>query len=144
MLLLFFADLYLTHFDVLQLKNENSYSHHFDPQLGISVIDRFTYHLLEFMEEKGSKASIGDLPPFLTPNKLHSTVGVDASHFTRPLKEVPLTDFMGSVLSVIPHISNGEKKKEDKMPNLPSDDLAAKAFFAEGDNDFPIGGQRVF
>ena len=31
-------------------KGENSYSHHLDRSIGLSVIDRFTYWTLEFME----------------------------------------------------------------------------------------------
>ena len=31
-------------------KGESSYSHHVDRDIGLSVIDRFTYHTLEFME----------------------------------------------------------------------------------------------
>ena len=31
-------------------KGESSYSHHIDRNVGLSVIDRFTYFTLEFME----------------------------------------------------------------------------------------------
>lgn len=32
-------------------KGENSYSHHLDPDIGVAVIDRFTYFTLETMEQ---------------------------------------------------------------------------------------------
>jgi glycosylphosphatidylinositol transamidase (GPIT) subunit GPI8 len=32
------------------LKGENSYSHHLDSDIGVSVVDRFTYYTLAFFE----------------------------------------------------------------------------------------------
>jgi len=82
------------------MRNENSYSHHNDPELGTPVIDRFTYHTLEFMEQRGEKATIGQLMRHLTPAKLMSNAKMDTSLFSRPAGQVRLTDFLGSVLKV--------------------------------------------
>mmetsp|Transcript_1438 Transcript_1438/g.2391 ORF Transcript_1438/g.2391 Transcript_1438/m.2391 type:complete len:260 (+) Transcript_1438:1-780(+) len=82
------------------VRNENSYSHHNDPELGTSVIDRFTYYTLEFMNNYGNKANLAQLFSYLSYNRLHSTVKWDGSRFPRKLSEVPLTDFLGSVLPV--------------------------------------------
>jgi phosphatidylinositol glycan class K len=32
------------------MKGENSYSHHLDPDVGVSVVDRFTFYTLAFFE----------------------------------------------------------------------------------------------
>mmetsp|Transcript_21413 Transcript_21413/g.41992 ORF Transcript_21413/g.41992 Transcript_21413/m.41992 type:complete len:360 (+) Transcript_21413:171-1250(+) len=87
-------------------RNENSYSHHNDGDLGTPVIDRFTYHMLEFMDRQGSKANFGDLLRYLTPQKLMSTAAMDTSHFSRPVSSVRLTDFLGSVLQVDTKLAN--------------------------------------
>ena len=43
--------------------NESSYSHHDDPDIGVAVIDRFTYYILEVLEKVNmqSKATLKDL-----------------------------------------------------------------------------------
>ncbi|GBG31205.1 GPI-anchor transamidase [Hondaea fermentalgiana] len=81
-------------------RNENSYSHHSDGHLGTAVIDRFTYYMLEFMDRRGDKANLGDLMRYLTPQRLMSTAAMDTSKFSRPVKSVALTDFLGSVLKI--------------------------------------------
>lgn len=45
------------------LTGEDSLSHHVDYDVGVSIIDRFTYYLLEFLQEvgPGSKATMQDL-----------------------------------------------------------------------------------
>jgi phosphatidylinositol glycan class K len=40
------------------LLGENSYSHHMDATVGLSVIDRFTYYTLEFMEKHHKSGNI--------------------------------------------------------------------------------------
>lgn len=42
---------------------KKSYSHHLDEDLGVTVIDRFTYYSLEFLEniKKDSKATLDEL-----------------------------------------------------------------------------------
>lgn len=42
---------------------EDSLSHHVDYHVGLSIIDRFTYYLLEFLQgiRPGSKATMQDL-----------------------------------------------------------------------------------
>jgi phosphatidylinositol glycan class K len=36
------------------LEGEKSYSHHASSELGVSVIDRFTFYFLQFMEKRVS------------------------------------------------------------------------------------------
>jgi len=93
-------------------KDENSYSHHGDHEhLGVSVIDRFTYFTLEFLERNKEKLikdsgslTLQDLFQYYNPVKLHSHVGWNST-LTRPLNKVPLTDFFGSFLQVKTGIS---------------------------------------
>ena len=42
---------------------ESSYSHHNDPVLGLSVVDRFTHATLDFLEGQSmdSKATLADM-----------------------------------------------------------------------------------
>ncbi len=55
--------------DTCSLENagENSYSHHTDMDVGVAIIDRFTYFALEFFEavHRGSNASMADFLAFM-------------------------------------------------------------------------------
>ena len=46
---------------------ENSYSHHTDMDVGVAIIDRFTYFALEFFEtvHRGSNASVADFLAYM-------------------------------------------------------------------------------
>ncbi|SCU82191.1 LANO_0B05424g1_1 [Lachancea nothofagi CBS 11611] len=79
--------------------DESSYSHHSDVEVGVAVIDRFTYYTLEFMEkiEKNSSLSLQDLFDSYTFEKVHSHVGVKTDLFERIPSQVLVTDFFGSV-----------------------------------------------
>ncbi|RIA80606.1 peptidase C13 family-domain-containing protein [Glomus cerebriforme] len=81
---------------------ENSYSHHMDTDIGVAVIDRFTYYNLEFLErvDMQSKATLQDLFNSYNPSFIHSTPGVRSDLFRRPLNKVLVTDFFGSVQNV--------------------------------------------
>ncbi|UZO26079.1 glycosylphosphatidylinositol anchor biosynthesis [Rhizophagus irregularis] len=81
---------------------ENSYSHHMDTDIGVAVIDRFTYYNLEFLEkvDMQSKATLKDLFNSYNPNFIHSTPGVRSDLFSRPLDKVLVTDFFGSVQNI--------------------------------------------
>ncbi|KAF8196655.1 peptidase C13 family-domain-containing protein [Mycena galopus ATCC 62051] len=82
--------------------DQNSYSYENDPELGISVIDRFTHYILEYMEKinKTSHDSMADLFASYDPAKIHSDPGVRSDLFPRPLDEVRITDFFGGVAQV--------------------------------------------
>jgi len=84
-------------------KGENSYSHHSDSQLGLSVIDRFTYQTLEYMEKyvtPDSNATLEDLFSTYDFQVLKSTAGWRTDLAKRRLDEIPITDFFGSVTRV--------------------------------------------
>lgn len=55
---------------------ENSYSHHSDPEIGVSVIDRLTYYTQRFFEGVSlmSTATLQDWYRELTFDRVHSTI----------------------------------------------------------------------
>ncbi|GAA5867749.1 hypothetical protein JCM1840_006679 [Sporobolomyces johnsonii] len=83
-------------------KDENSYSHHADNDIGVAVTDRYTHHVLTFLEtiNKTSKATMQNLFETFSPQVIHSTPGVRSDLFQRPLSETLLTDFFGGVSEV--------------------------------------------
>ncbi|GAA5840663.1 hypothetical protein JCM5353_000264 [Sporobolomyces roseus] len=83
-------------------KGENSYSHHADNDIGVAVTDRYTHHVLTFLEEinKTSKATLQDLFNTFSYEVIHSTPGVRSDLFQRPLGETLLTNFFGGVSEV--------------------------------------------
>ncbi|KAJ7665892.1 peptidase C13 family-domain-containing protein [Mycena polygramma] len=82
--------------------DQNSYSYENDADIGVSVIDRYTHYVLEFMERinKTSHESVADLFATYDPVKIHSEPGVRSDLFGRPLEEVRITDFLGGVAHV--------------------------------------------
>ncbi|KAH9614731.1 hypothetical protein KSS87_019026, partial [Heliosperma pusillum] len=86
------------------LKGENSYSHHLDSDVGVSVVDRFTYYTLAFFERLNiyANASLTSLFNSYNPNSLMSTAYYRTDLYQRSLEEVPVTNFFGSVMETIP------------------------------------------
>lgn len=60
--------------------DQSSYSHHADNDVGVAVIDRWTYYVLEFLETQvtsaNSKLNLGDLFDSYDESKIHSQPGV--------------------------------------------------------------------
>ncbi|POY74882.1 hypothetical protein BMF94_2155 [Rhodotorula taiwanensis] len=83
-------------------KDENSYSHHADDDVGVAVTDRYTHHLLTFLEtiNKTSTVTMQNLFDTFSYEVIHSTAGVRSDLFQRPLNETLLTDFFGGVSEV--------------------------------------------
>lgn len=93
-------------------KNENSLSHHNDETIGLSVIDRFTFHTLEFMENVDFRESVlGGANSHkysaqawfssLTPQKVRSTAVPQLMNWKkRAMSDVRVTDFFGSAARV--------------------------------------------
>ncbi|CDO94839.1 unnamed protein product [Kluyveromyces dobzhanskii CBS 2104] len=100
--------------------DESSYSHHSDVEIGVAVVDRFTYYTLGFMEEidKNSTLTLQDLFDSYTFEKVHSHVGVRTDLYSRNLSEVLITDFFGNVRNLVPDddsvTNNHENDKELK------------------------------
>ncbi|KAK6527819.1 glycosylphosphatidylinositol anchor biosynthesis [Orbilia ellipsospora] len=84
--------------------DQSSYSHHADNDVGVAVIDRYTYFNLEYLEthvkNASSKHTLADLFSSYDPVKIASTPGIRTDLFRRDLREVLITDFLGNVQSV--------------------------------------------
>ncbi|ODV77510.1 uncharacterized protein CANTADRAFT_56527 [Suhomyces tanzawaensis NRRL Y-17324] len=82
---------------------ESSYSHHSDMDIGVAVIDRFTYYTLDFLEKikTNSKVTMDKLFDEYTFENIHSTPGIRTDLFNREVKDVLLTDFFGNVQDVV-------------------------------------------
>ncbi|THU56104.1 hypothetical protein C4D60_Mb11t13740 [Musa balbisiana] len=85
------------------MKSENSYSHHLDSDIGVSVVDRFTFYTLAFFEKLNmySNASLRSLFNSYNPSLLMSTAYYRMDLYQRPLSEVPVTSFFGSVMKTV-------------------------------------------
>lgn len=79
--------------------DESLYLHHSDMDVGVAVIDRFTYYTLEFLEriERDLKVTMDKLFAEYTFENVHSNPGINTALFGRALNETLLTDFFGSV-----------------------------------------------
>jgi GPI-anchor transamidase subunit K len=87
--------------------DQSSYSHHADNDVGVAVIDRYTYYNLEFLEAEvqdiSSKKTVGDLFDSYSFEKIHSHAGVRYDLFRDgpdAARSRLLTDFFGNVQSV--------------------------------------------
>ncbi|XP_057549100.1 uncharacterized protein LOC130827402 [Amaranthus tricolor] len=85
------------------MKGENSYSHHLDSDVGVSVVDRFTYYTLAFFERLNmhDNASLSSLFNSYNPSLLMSTAYYRTDLYQRNLGEVPVTNFFGSIMETI-------------------------------------------
>lgn len=87
--------------------DQSSYSHHADNDVGVAVIDRYTYYNLEFLEthvkDLSSKNTLGDLFDSYTYEKIHSHAGVRYDLFPggeESARSRLVTDFFGNVQNV--------------------------------------------
>ncbi|GME77254.1 unnamed protein product [Ambrosiozyma monospora] len=108
--------------------HESSYSHHSDTEIGVAVIDRFTYYTLEFLEkvEKDSNLTLQQLADSYTFEKIHSNAGIRTDLYEKNLNDVLITDFFGNVQKTVidnveddllylsSHDSNGQFKLKEK------------------------------
>ncbi|XP_020520222.1 GPI-anchor transamidase isoform X2 [Amborella trichopoda] len=111
------------------LKGENSYSHHLDSDVGVSVVDRFTFYTLAFFERLNmyDNASLSSLFNSYNPNLLMSTAYYRMDLYKRPLDQVPVTNFFGSVMEMTHvdsayHAFSGKTKYETPHIQMPSSD----------------------
>ncbi|XP_037079870.1 putative GPI-anchor transamidase [Pollicipes pollicipes] len=105
---------------------EDSLSHHLDASLGVYVIDKYTYHALDFMEKlrKDSKKSMADFLRVCPRHQCVSTVGVRSDLFPRNPADVRVTEFFGSVRNVerTDHVVDlGESAAEPAAPPRPAE-----------------------
>lgn len=80
------------------LRDESSYAHHSDADLGLSVIERYTYAFTEYVASNGMKGSLQQTmvdPYSFEQQRAH--VGASDKLATRKLNQVPLEDFFNNV-----------------------------------------------
>lgn len=87
--------------------DQSSYSHHADNDVGVAVIDRFTYYNLEFLEgqvqDLNSQKTIGDLFDSYDISKIHSNPGMRYDLFPggdEVARSRLITDFFGNIQNV--------------------------------------------
>ncbi|PMD47790.1 hypothetical protein L207DRAFT_449699 [Hyaloscypha variabilis F] len=103
--------------------DQSSYSHHADNDVGVAVIDRYTYYNLDFLEtqvrEPNSKKTLGDLFDSYDESKIHSHPGVRWDLFPgkeQGGRERLVMDFFGNVQNVeVDSVGNDTEWKEDLL-----------------------------
>jgi glycosylphosphatidylinositol transamidase (GPIT) subunit GPI8 len=82
------------------LKDESSYSYTIDKDVGVALIDRFTWKTLDFFSKKvktaESNATIQDLMDVMDFKFLSSTASARKDLFPRELKDVKITEFFSN------------------------------------------------
>jgi phosphatidylinositol glycan class K len=97
--------------------DQSSYSHHADSDVGVAVIDRYTYYNLEFLETQvtspTSKLTMGELFDSYDSDKIHSDAGIRYDLFEggeEAARNRKVMDFFGNVQNVE---LQGEGQKDD-------------------------------
>jgi phosphatidylinositol glycan class K len=99
--------------------DQSSYSHHADNDVGVAVIDRYTYYNLEFLEDRvrepTSKLTMGDLFDSYDEEKIHSHPGVRYDLFgggEAAARSRLVMDFFGNVQNV--EVEGGQGRNESE------------------------------
>lgn len=102
--------------------DQSSYSHHADNDVGVAVIDRYTYYNLEFLESEvrdtSSKKTVGELFDSYTYEKIHSHAGVRYDLFrggAEAARSRLITDFFGNVQNVEVDSGKNTSLEEDLL-----------------------------
>jgi len=102
-------------------KDQSSYSHHADQDVGVAVIDRWTYFYLEFLEVRlnstSSEVTLGELFDYQTPDRVHSDAGVRYDLYPggeEVAREKRILDFFGNVQGVETESDAREARNEWK------------------------------
>lgn len=103
-------------------RDQSSYSHHADQDVGVAVIDRWTYFYLEFLETRlnstSSDVKLGELFDYQTFDRVHSDAGVRYDLINggeRVAREKRVLDFFGNVQGV--EIEPGKKEAHNDWKN---------------------------
>ncbi|KAK0367267.1 glycosylphosphatidylinositol anchor biosynthesis [Friedmanniomyces endolithicus] len=137
-------------------KDQSSYSHHADQDVGVAVIDRWTYYNLDFLETRlnstASDIRLGELFDFYTFDRVHSDAGVRYDLFPGGedgARNRRVLDFFGNVQGVdvetqVP--SEGRAGMEDWREDLKALRRIAKRQVGEDMNQTQMlmeGGERT-
>ncbi|CAE8632840.1 unnamed protein product [Polarella glacialis] len=79
-------------------KNENSYSHHSDPEIGIALIDRFTYYALDGLQRMSpsSTETLESFTKWFRNDLLNSKPEMRTDLFGRDVGSTLLTEFLAA------------------------------------------------
>lgn len=106
-------------------KDQSSYSHHADQDVGVAVIDRWTYYNLEFLETRLNSTSadvrLGELFDSYTFEKVHSDAGIRYDLFPggeAAVRDRRVLDFFGSVQGVEVDSPVGDGSENDWKADL--------------------------
>lgn len=124
-------------------EDESSYSHHADNDVGVAVIDRWTYFVLEFLETQvtgpTSDKTLGDLFDSYDVGKIHSNPGVRWDLFPggeQAGRSRRVVDFFGNVQNVeIQGNKSGIELLKDDMEGLKRLVQQYEAFAAVQENN---------
>jgi phosphatidylinositol glycan class K len=100
---------------------ENSYSHHADSDIGVAIIDRFTYYTLEFFQKHvrpDSNTTIAQLFRSYDPALLNSHALWRDDLYPRDIENVYITEFFGSLTPV--HVTHQKYPLMKSLPMAPS------------------------
>ncbi|KAL6860217.1 glycosylphosphatidylinositol anchor biosynthesis [Amphichorda felina] len=104
--------------------DQSSYSHHADSDVGVAVIDRFTYYNLEFLESQvkdiNSQKTLGDLFDSYDISKIHSNPGMRYDLFPggdEAARSRLITDFFGNIQNVEVD-RTGDSKLDEELLEL--------------------------
>ena len=106
--------------------DQSSYSHHADNDVGVAVIDRWTYYNLDFLETQvtspTSKLTLADLFGSYDESKIHSNPGYRWDLFPggeEKGRERLVMDFFGNVQGVeVEGVGGNETEWRDEMRRL--------------------------
>ena len=100
--------------------DQSSYSHHADNDVGVAVIDRYTYYNLEFLEtqvrDPSSKKTLGDLFDSYDESQIHSHPGIRWDLMQggeQNGRERLIMDFFGNVQNV--EVENGTRTEDAEL-----------------------------
>ncbi|KAL2314297.1 GPI-anchor transamidase [Schizosaccharomyces pombe] len=120
----------------------SSYSHHADIDIGVAVIDRFTFSNLEFLENRvdsKSKLTMQDLINSYNPYEIHSTPGVQPINLRRSPDDILITDFFGNVRDIELHSEKINWMLPGENTTKPS--IKRNSFVFQAQNDMQDDGK---
>lgn len=108
-------------------KDQSSYSHHADQDVGVAVIDRWTYFNLEFLETRlnstSSDVRLGELFDFYTFDRVHSDAGVRYDLIPggeQAVRDRRVLDFFGNVQGIEVEAGSKVENHGDWLSDLES------------------------
>ena len=115
--------------------DQSSYSHHADSDVGVAVIDRYTYYNLEFLEKNvrdpTSKVTMGELFDSYNPADMHSDPGIRYDLFAggeQGARSRVIMDFFGNVqnVEIDPENQKSEAQWQEELEAIDKMILEAK------------------